>query len=231
MKYIKKRKKCFEKLKKILRLFIKKSEFIYLGEKIEDGSIIISNHEGASSPLTLELYSEFYFRFWGTYEMNSGLKSVYKYLSEIYFHKKKHWNIHLSRIFCVIAAPVVNLFYKGFDLISTYPDGRLLNTIKESIKVLENNKNLVIYPENSNNGYFKALEMFHPGISLFLEQCLKKNINAKVYVSYLKKEERKYIIDKPIYIKELLDMHLSREELASYLCDKCNNLSNIEISK
>ena len=121
-------------------------------------------------------------------------------------------------------------FYKGLDLISTYPDGRLLNTIKESIKVLENNKNLVIYPENSNNGYFKALEMFHPGISLFLEQCLKKNINAKVYVSYLKKEERKYIIDKPIYIKELLDMHLSREELASYLCDKCNNLINIEIS-
>ena len=73
--------------------------------------------------------------------MNSGLKSVYKYLSEIYFHKKKHWNIHLSRIFCVIAAPIVNLFYKGLDLISTYPDGRLLNTIKESIKVLENNKN------------------------------------------------------------------------------------------
>lgn len=230
MKYISKRKKWFENLKKILRLVIKKSEFIYLGEKIEDGSIVISNHEGASSPLTLELYSDFNFRFWGTYEMNSGLKKVYKYLSEIYFHKKKHWNIHLSRLFCLIAAPFVNLFYKGLDLISTYPDGRLLNTIKESIKVLENHNNLVIYPENSNNGYFKALQMFHPGIVLFFEQCLKRNLNVKVYVSYLRKDERKYIISEPIFVKDLLDMNLSREELAKFLCSKCNQLNSIDIS-
>lgn len=229
MKYLYKRKKWFESLKKVLRIFVKKSQFVYLNEKIEDGSIIISNHEGSASPLALELYSEFYFRFWGTYEMNSGLRQVYKYLSETYYHKKKHWNLFLAKLFCLIAAPLVNLFYKGLDLISTYPDGRLINTIKESIQVLKDKKNLVIYPENSNNGYFKALQMFHPGIILFFEQCIKKNINAKVYITYLIKEKRKYIVAKPIYIKDLLDMNLSREELTTYLCDNCNSLREMNI--
>ena len=33
----------------------------------------------------------------------------------------------MAKLFCLIAAPVVNLFYKGLDLISTYPDGTVVD--------------------------------------------------------------------------------------------------------
>ena len=38
-------------IKKIMRLFIKKTDFVYLGEKIEKNSIVLSNHVGTSAPL------------------------------------------------------------------------------------------------------------------------------------------------------------------------------------
>ena len=93
------RKKWFRGVKKFLRLFIKPSTFEYLGEEIEDGSIILSNHVGTNAPLAWELYSHIPFRFWGTYEMNDGLVSLYKYQTRYFYHEKKHWNLHLARLF------------------------------------------------------------------------------------------------------------------------------------
>lgn len=223
------RKKWFENLKKVIRLIIKKPSYVYLGEKIEKNSILLCNHEGLFSPVKTELYSDFPVRIWGTYEMNSGLKSVYIYLSEVFYHQKKKWNIHLARLFCLIAAPVVNLFYKGLRLIPTYRDIRFKNTLSTSIKVLQDEGNLMIFPEDSDDGYFEVLTKFNDGCVLFFEYCKKHNINSKVFVAYYKRKEDKFIVDKPITINELLDLNLSRTELAKKLCDRCNELRNVEI--
>ena len=59
------RKPWFRFIKKIMRLFVKESEFIYLGEKIEEPTIILSNHVGTCAPLAWELYGKLPFRFWG----------------------------------------------------------------------------------------------------------------------------------------------------------------------
>ena len=127
----------FRGLKKFMKLFKKKPEFIFLGEEFSDKSIVVSNHEGTSAPLALELYSNMRFRFWGAYEMNSGLIKLYKYQTRVYYHEKKHWNLHLARLFCLLASPLTNLFYKGLDLISTYKDARFKTTLKESIEALK----------------------------------------------------------------------------------------------
>ena len=134
--------------KKIIKFFIRKPNFIYLGDKIDNESIILCNHEGLFSPVKFELYRDFPLRTWGTYEMNSGLKSSYIYLTEIFYHQKKKWNIHLARLFCLIAAPIVNLFYKGLKLISTYKDIRLKKTLNESIEVLKEKGNLLIFHDD-----------------------------------------------------------------------------------
>ena len=222
-----KRKGWFEFIKKIMRLFIKKTEFKYLGEEVTTGGIIISNHEGTKSPLAIELYSKKPIRFWGAYEMNSGLIKLYKYQTRVYYHEKKHWNLHLARLFCLIASPLTNLFYKGLNLISTYKDTRFRNTLKESIDALKNDYNLVIYPEISDKGYLKELEGFHNGFILLLEQCKKNNLNVPIYVSYFKKETKEYIIDKPVYLNDLFELNLSREELSKKLCDRCNELGRM----
>ncbi len=221
------KKRWFRFIKSIMRIFIGETKFTYLGDNIKESGIILSNHEGSKAPLAMELYSNISFRFWGAYEMNSGLIKLYKYQTRIYYHEKKHWNLHLARLFCLIASPLTNIFYKGLNLISTYRDTRFRKTLKESIDSLNNGYNLVIFPEISDKGYLKELEGFHNGFILLLEQCQKKNLNVPIYVSYFKKETKEYIIDKPIYLNDLLTLNLSRDELAAKLCDRCNELGRM----
>ena len=45
----------FKAVKAVLRLIIKEPKFIYLGEEVRPGGIILSNHEGPKSPVSLEL--------------------------------------------------------------------------------------------------------------------------------------------------------------------------------
>ena len=190
------RKKWFLFVEKIMKLFIKKSNFVYLGEKITNGGIILSNHEGTKAPLALELYSGHPIRFWGTHEMNSGLKKMYAYQSKVFYHEKRHWNLFLARMFCLIASPLTNMFYKGLNLISTYQDARLRITLKESVEALNKGHNLVIYPEISDNGYLKELEGFHEGFDVLFDYGIIPYSNAiySIFHHYLPKAFFSFIL-------------------------------------
>ena len=223
------RKKWFELLKKLMRVFIKETKFVYLGEKIDTNSVILCNHVGTKAPLAWELYGNIPFRFWGAVEMNSGLISMYKYQSRVFYHEKKHWNIHLARLFCLIASPLTNMFYKGLELISTYHDIHFKKTIDESIETLKNGKSIVIFPEISDKGYLDELEGFHHGFAMLCSVLIRKGIDVPITVAYYKKNEKNYIIDKPVMLSELFVEGISREEIAINLCNRCNELGKMSL--
>ena len=223
------RKSWFKGVKAIIRLFLKKPRWIFLGDKFVPRSLVLSNHVGAKAPLTLECYFPQPFRFWGTYEMNSSLKEVYKYLSEIYFYQKKHWKLFWSKLFCLIAAPVAYLFYRGLTLISTYRDHRFRTTLKESIKTLEAGARLVVFPEDSSNGYFDTLTSFFSGFVTLAAVCYKHGMDLPIYLCYLRKKERSYIVDKPILYSELIATGMDKYQIAEHLLTKCNSLGVMEL--
>lgn len=226
-KFTQKRARWFRGLKRVLRLFFKKPRYVFLGEKPQTGAIIISNHEGSFGPMTTEIYADFPVRFWGTYEMNAGLKSVYKYLSKVYYHQKMHWPLWIARLFCIIAAPLVNLFYKGLRLVSTYPDVRFWQTLKHSVQILEEGDNIVIFPEDSSKGYFGKLTSFFAGFAALGELCLKRGIDVPVYVSYLQHKKHVYVYDEPIMYSQLKARYASRDEMAHALLNRCNELGQM----
>ncbi len=221
------RKFWFRGLCKFMKLFIKKSEFEYLGEQIQPGSILLSNHVGTSAPLALELYGPKKIRHWGAHEMNSGLIKLYKYQTKVYYHEKKHWNLFGARMFCLLASPLTNMFYKGLRLISTYKDSRFRHTIEESVESIKNGESIVIYPEDSTKGYLDELEGFHAGFVLFAKTCLAKGFDVPIYVSYYNKKQKKYIIDKPIKFSELANKYSTKEDIAKALCLRCNELGKM----
>ncbi len=225
-KDIQNRKKWFSRLKNFLKIFIKKPRYVYLGQKIDQPSLILSNHVGASGPLNIELHLDTPLRLWGTYEMNGNLKSVYKYLSYTYFHQKKHWNLFLAKVVCLVAAPLLNLFYKGLRLVPSYPDGRLRTTLKLGLDVLQQGESLVIFPEDSSKGYFSTLTKFHQGFVLFAEYCYKQGIDVPIYVTYFRKKEKIFVVDKPILYSQLLAQDKSREQIAQMFLDRCNELGS-----
>lgn len=227
-KFQQKRKAWFRGFKQFLKIKYKKAQFIYLGDKPTERSIILSNHVGTDAPMTLEIYADYHLRFWGTGEMNSGLKKMYKYQSEVYYHLKKGWNLHLARLFCLLASPLTNLFYKGLKLISTYPDARFRKTLDESLPVIKDNgDNIVIFPEDSSDGYCDELKGFHAGFVMLAEKCLQNGIDVPIYACYYKKKERQYIFDAPIKYSELKVQFGCRNAIAEYLCMRSNTVGKM----
>ena len=167
---------------------------------------------------------------WGAWEMNSGLVKMYKYQTRVYYHEKKHWNLHLARLFCLLASPLTNIFYSGFDLISTYRDSRFLKTIRESIEALKAGDNIVIFPEDSTAGYKAELDGFYQGFIALAEVAYKKGMDVPVYVTYFQKQSKVYVIDKPVLYSELIKDGASREEIAKRLVDRCNQLGKMNFS-
>jgi 1-acyl-sn-glycerol-3-phosphate acyltransferase len=167
-------------------------------------------------------------RFWGAHEMNSGLVKMYKYQTRVYYHEKKHWNLHLARLFCLIASPLTNLFYAGLDLISTYKDTRFKKTINESLEAVKNGQSIVVFPEDSKNGYLAELEGFYAGFVLFAEACKRQGIDIPIYVSYFKKEEKIYVIDKPVLYSELVAEYGDKKQIADKLRLRCNELGKMQ---
>jgi hypothetical protein len=226
-----KRKGWFRFMKRLMLGRYKEPEFVFLGEKFSNSSIIISNHEGTDAPMSMELYCDKPIRFWGAHEMNSGLVSLYKYQTKIYYHEKKHWNIHLARLFCLIASPITNLFYKGLNLISTYKDARLVKTLRESMEALKQGDNIVVFPEDSKNGYLEQLEGFFAGFVMLAEVCYKRGMDVPIFVTYFRRKDLKYIIDAPIKYSELAKGGATRADIAKRLLDRCNELGRMTFDK
>lgn len=227
----KNRRRWYEAFKKLMTSRYKKPQFVYLGGEIKDASIIISNHEGTEAPMSLELYCDTAFRMWGAHEMNSGLVKLYKYQSRVYYHEKKHWSLLLARLFCLIASPLTNLFYKGLNLISTYRDVRFIKTLKESFKTLKNGESVVVFPEDSTKGYLKELEGFHNGVIMLAEYCYKKGLDLPIYVSYFNKDTKQYIFDEPVLYSFLASHYNSREAISEHLLNRCNKLGKMVFDK
>ena len=225
-----KRKWWFRLLKKIMKCRYKEPNFVFLGAKFDRGGIILSNHEGTDAPMSLEIYADAPLRMWGAHEMNSGLIKMYKYQTRVYYHEKKGWNLGLARLFCLIASPLTNLFYKGLNLISTYRDARMINTLKESVNAISNGDNIVIFPEDSTNGYLAELEGFHPGFVLLCERLHRQGVDVPIYVTYFRKKDRTYIIDAPVLYSEIAQGR-TKEQIAKLMLDRCNELGKMDFSQ
>lgn len=225
MKQIRKKKHpIFNGFKGFLKIFKRKPKTLYLGEKPTEPCIVLSNHVGSSGPLTYELFADYQFRFWGTYEMNGDFKTLYKYLSKTFYHEKLHMPLWLARIWCVIAAPVAKGFYKGLELISTYTDMRFWGTLKESIETLQNGKSLIIFPEDSSIGYFDKMTHFFSGFIVLAKQALIKGLNLPIYITYFSKKHKTILYDKPILCSELLSTGETKEEIAERFLARSNYL-------
>ena len=219
-----KRKFWFRCYKGFIKLFKKPTNFKYVGDKITSPSIIISNHVGTKAPLSFELYLDEKIRFWGTHEMNSGLKNMYRYQTRVFYHEKRGWNLHLARLYCLLASPLTYIFYKGLNLISTYKDGRFIKTIKESFNAVNEGNSIIIFPEVSDKGYLDELEGLHNGFIMFADYAYRKGIDLPIVVTYYHKKSNVHIIDNPLNYSQLLNKYKTYDEIAKALLKRCNEL-------
>jgi 1-acyl-sn-glycerol-3-phosphate acyltransferase len=106
----------------------------------------------------------------------------------------------------------------------------MINTLKESVNAITNGENIVIFPEDSTNGYLAELEGFHPGFVLLCERLKRQGIDVPIYVTYFRKSARTYIVDAPVMYSSI-SQGKTKEEIAKIMLDRCNELGKMEFVK
>ncbi len=214
----------YDFVRKILKLFFRKPEIVNYNESLEDKAIFLSTHCAKLGPSYLDLYFPKKHAIWGAHEMLGTYKERYKYLRNVYYIQKMKKSKFRATISAAFEAIFNIFFYKGMHVLPTYPDIRLTKTIKASCNVLDNNLPIMIFPENSNDGYFDVLNELFPGFILLSDAYYKKNkIDLPVYPVYLHYKQRKLFIDKPLYIQKLKEEGLDNSAICEMFKEKINH--------
>ncbi len=218
------RQPIFAIFKPIFKLFLGSKVINEQGE-IPKRAILISNHSAKSGPMSIEVSLNHFNVKWGAHEMLEGFKQRYLYLRNVLYMQKLGKGKVYSTIKGFFEACFSKMVYKGMKFIPTYTDIRFSKTIKMSMKVLEADASICIFPEDSNEGYFDVLTHAFPGFVVLAEQYEKKHgEDVPIVPMYYHKKSRKIIVGEAFYQSKLREEGLSREQIAEYGKDKINEI-------
>ena len=222
----KKLSKTFTFFKIFIKIFKKRPVIVNLNhQKLDKRAIFVANHSAASGPLTYELYFPHYFIPWGTHEMCGNYKMRWNYLYHVFYRQKLKYSKFKAFVLATGFGAISKFLYRATGLIGTYKDARLTKTFKHSFAVLDKDISLLIFPENSNDGYFDKPIQYQEGFVKLSKLYYKKtNIDLPVYNIYYSKEKNKIIIDKPLKINELAKQGFTEDQIAKKFLENAYNI-------
>lgn len=221
--YKKKKQPVYAVVKFIFKIFIHKPKVINLNDEYPTTGIIIADHRGKWGPFFMSLHNPFPVAFIGAYPMLGTYKERYSYLRNILYIQK----LHKGKVFATIKASFEALFskmiYKGMRLIPSYPDMRFLKTVNYVHGTMNNGLPVVVFPEDSEKGYFDELKVLRPGFITLAETIGRRNkVEVPIYPVYEHLKKKLIVIDKPFYLSELAGK--SKEEICEYARLRINKL-------
>ena len=119
------------------------------------------------------------------------------------------------------------MFYKGMQIIPIYPDSRFRKTIKEAINALENGISVLIFPEDSSNGYYEQLTKFFGGFYILAKEYYKQTgKDIKIVNMYYHRKKNIIYVDNPKTYLELNNQFENHNQVADYFLSNTNVLFN-----
>jgi 1-acyl-sn-glycerol-3-phosphate acyltransferase len=216
----------------ILRHFKLRPIVIKEPEELLEPAIYIANHSGASGPMTLCMYFEKPIIPWGAYPMMGNYRERWRYLYHVFYRQKLKYTKIKSFVISTLFAMLSKALYVGVYLIPTYPDIRVKTTMDQSIDELSFGNSLLIFPEDSTNGYADITEHYHEGfVFLALRYYKKTGIDLPVYPIFYSKALNRFHIGLPERIHALYQRGLSRIEIAEYFRKKVSDLARLTKEK
>ncbi len=199
----------------LTNIIARKVEVINLNTEIPDKCIFVGNHEGKKGPAIYERYLPKFLVEWGAYQMLGGYVDRYKYLRNVLYIQKLGKSKFSATIKPLFEALFSIYIYRGIKVIPSFPDARLFKTLNYSTEVLDSNTAVMVYPEDSNNGYLVEPPKFFNGFVMLGEYYYKKRgEDVPVYPTYLSLKHKKLVIGKPLFINELKTSGLNKDEIA-----------------
>lgn len=220
------RQPFFSFVKRILRVIYRRPQLINCsGEEIAQRAIFVSNHSARRGAVIMELYLPVRNAKWGAYQMLERYFVRRVYLRDVFYRQKCGYGKFRSWLCATLSGIFSIYFYRGMKIMPTYTDGRFAKSVRNSVEVLKDDTAILVFPEDSEEGYKEVLAKFHSGFVVLAETYFRKeNTDLPVYPVYYHKKANKLIIGEPEYVQQLKARGLDREGIAAHFCDKVNGL-------
>ena len=209
----------------VLRLFIKKPKIVSLSGELPDKAIYVANHSAMFGPVVYNLYLPAKIAPWGAYPMLGNYNERFHYLRDVYFMQKRHKSKSTATFLAGFEALFSKCFYRGLNVIPSYNDSRLLTTIRKSLQALKHNVSIMIFPENSNEGYHEILTNFFAGF-VELAKCfrLRNHEDVPIYPVYYHDKKKMMVIGNPSKLADYTDKGMNKQQIAADFCQQVNDL-------
>lgn len=145
---MKKEKKplLFRLIKGTVKIFYKKRKFVGIENLPKEPVIVVSNHSQLHGPLSNEISYPRTKRIWCIGQV-MNLKEAPKYNFNDFWSKKPKSVRWLFKLFAYISAPLSVYIFSRSDTIPVYKDARIMSTFKETVKKIDENNDIIIFPE------------------------------------------------------------------------------------
>jgi len=198
-------------VKAVFRWFKRKHEIRGYSGLLPDPALFIANHDGAGGPLTLNIYFPKILVPWGAHQMNGKYPARWNYLYQVFYRQKLGYSKVRAFLLSTLFALVSKILYDGVKLIPSYPDARVRHTLAESLEHLQNGNSLLIFPEDSSEGYRETVEMFHSGFIYLAQEYRKRNgSDLPIVPLFFDRKSRQIVVGEPRRLGEFGDVSARR---------------------
>ena len=143
----KKTSALFRFIKWCVKLFYPKIQVEGTENLPREPAIIVGNHCQMNGPIVGELYVPGDPYIWCAGEM-MHLKDVPEYAFRDFWSQKPKWTHPFYKLLSCIIAPLSVCVFNNARTIGVYHDARILSTFKNTVKMLQEGKSVVIFPEH-----------------------------------------------------------------------------------
>lgn len=116
------------------------------GELPPEPSVVVGNHSQMNGPIATQLYHPRSKAIWCAGQM-MNLKEVPAYAYQDFWSKKPKAVRPFFKLLSYLIAPLSVAIFNNADTIGVYRDTRIVSTFKQTIKKLEEGKDIIIFPE------------------------------------------------------------------------------------
>lgn len=214
----------FKIIKALIRLFYGKMEVIGLENLPDNNTIIVANHCQMNGPIAGELFMSENCYIWCAGEM-MNFKEVPKYAFKDFWSQKSKWTQPFYKLVSYMIAPLSVCIFNNARTIAVYHDMRIKSTFKDTLQMLQDGANILIFPEKDekhNNILYRFQERFIDVAKLYYK---KTGISLTFVPMYIAPKLKKIYIGKGIVFDNENNIDEGRKKISAYLSDEITRIA------
>ena len=209
----------FKIIKGCVKLFYPRMQVEGAGNLPDEPVVFVGNHCQMNGPIVGELYVPGAPYIWCAGEM-MHLKDVPAYAFGDFWSQKPKWMHPFYKLLSHIIAPLSVCIFNNARTIGVYHDTRILSTFKNTVKLLQEGRSVVIFPEHDverNQIIYDFQDKFIDIARLYYKKTGKELAFVPMYIA---PKLKKLCLGKPVRFCAAEPMDAERSRICKYLMEE-----------